>query len=74
MTDQVAVGVRLGVILVGRLDPVGFHCVTRMVTQGIGFCRSRYSLDHVRVSDCKVEAIPKRPVDQCLTRRLRRKV
>ena len=41
----VAAGVRLGLILVVRSDLLGFHCVTRMVTQGIGFCRSRYSLD-----------------------------
>ena len=31
----------LGLILVGRSDLMGFHCVIRMVTQGIGFCRSR---------------------------------
>ena len=31
----VAARVRLGVILVGRLDPLGFYCVTRMVIQGI---------------------------------------
>ena len=44
-------GCILGVILVGRSDFVGFHCVTRMVTQGIGFCRSRYSLHQIWVGD-----------------------
>ena len=53
----------LGAILVGRLDPLGFHCVTRTVIQGIVFCRLKYSLDQVRAGDRKVEAIPKRFVD-----------
>ena len=53
----VAARVRLGVILVRRLDPLGFYCVTRMVTQGIGFRRSRDSLDQTRVGDRKLEAL-----------------
>ena len=66
----VAAGVRLGVIIFGQLDLLGFHCATRMVTQGIGFCRSRYSLDQVRAGDRKIEAIPKRSVDQMFDAKL----
>ena len=48
---SVAGAVRLGVILVGRLDPLCFHCVTRMVTQRTGLCQPRYSLDQMRAGD-----------------------
>ena len=34
-------GCVMGLVLVGWLDFLGFHCATRMVTQGIGSRRSR---------------------------------
>ena len=61
-------GCVLGLILVGRSDLLGFHCMTRMVSQGIGFWWSRWNLGRSvgGVPECK-EVLPKRSVDQCLT-------